>query len=132
MAENPGPHPDYRGDLQAEVMTAVWKLEEAKVEDVRRQRRGRDRLAYTTIQTVMNRLVDRGVLLRERRGAAYVYRARYDEAEYVSRVIGRRLAGASPDARREALVHLVGSLDPSELDEVARYANRVRRARGRG
>ena len=27
--------PDFRGDLQAEVMAAVWKLGEAKVEDVR-------------------------------------------------------------------------------------------------
>jgi len=34
----------------------------------------------------MNRLVDRGLLERERRGRSYVYRARYDEAAYLWRL----------------------------------------------
>jgi len=34
--------------------------------------------------------------------------------------------------RREALIHLVEQLEPEELEEIARYATRIRRARGRG
>lgn len=122
----------FRGDLQAEVMTAVWKLGEASVEDVRAEQPRRRRSAYTTVQTVLNRLVERGLLKRERRGRGFVYRARFDEADHLSRSIEERLAEASPDARRTALQQLVGGLDAGELDEVARYANRVRRARSRG
>jgi predicted transcriptional regulator len=122
---------DLRGDLQAEVMAAVWRLGEVKVEDVRASQPRRRRSAYTTVQTVMNRLVDRGLLERQRRGNAFVYRARYDEAEYLSRAITSQLAGASPSARRAALVNLVGDLAPGDLAEIARYANRIRR-RGRG
>ena len=123
---------DYSGDLQAEVMAAVWKLGEAKVEDVRAQRRARDRLAYTTVQTVMNRLVDRGLLTRERRGNAFVYRSRHEEGEYVAARIGERLAAASPVARKRALVSLIEDLDPGELDEVARMAARIKRRRKKG
>jgi predicted transcriptional regulator len=120
---------DFRGDLQAEIMSTVWELGEATVEDVRRkQPRGRRR-AYTTLQTVMNRLVERGLLDRERRGRGYVYRARYNEAAYFARRIKDDLAAASPAARREALHSLVGELDPDELDDVTRYANRIQRAR---
>jgi predicted transcriptional regulator len=120
---------DFRGDLQAEVMSTVWELGEATVEDVRRaQPRGRQR-AYTTLQTVMNRLVERGLLDRERRGRGFVYRARYNESAYVSRRIRDQLASASPEARRAALHSLVGELDPEELDDVTRYANRIKRAR---
>jgi predicted transcriptional regulator len=120
---------DFRGDLQAEIMSTVWALGEATVEDVRRgQPRGRRR-AYTTLQTVMNRLVERGLLDRERRGRGFVYRARYNEGAYVSRRIRDHLASASPEARRAALHSLVGELDPEELDDVTRYANRIRRAR---
>jgi predicted transcriptional regulator len=120
-----------RGDLQAEVMTAVWRLGEAKVDDVRAAQLEAHRSAYTTLQTVMNRLVNRGLLTRERDGNAYVYRPRYQEAEYLAQTIGERLADASPDARRAALVNLVGQLEATDLDEVAKYANRVRRARQR-
>lgn len=113
-------------------MAAVWQLGEATVEDVRGQQSARERSAYTTVQTVMNRLVERGLLTRERRGVAYVYRAASDESDYLVEQINDRLDQASPDARRAALVGLVGRLDAEDLDEVARYANRIRRARKSG
>jgi predicted transcriptional regulator len=122
---------DYRGDLQAEIMAAAWRLGEATVEDVRATRPPRRRSAYTTVQTVMNRLVERGLLERERRGTAYVYRPALEEGEFLSRMIGERLADASPPARRSALVHLLDDLEPGELDELSRYAQRIRRARRR-
>ena len=118
-----------RGDLLAEVMATVWRLGAAKVDDVRAAQPANERSAYTTLQTVMNRLVDRGLLTRERKGNAFVYRPRYGEAEYLTQTIGERLADASPAARRAALVNLVGQLEGTDLDEVARYANKIRRAR---
>ena len=88
---------EVRGDLQAEVMRAVWKLGEATVEDVRATQRPRSASAYTTIQTVLNRLVDRAVLTRVRKGRTFVYSARIGESEYLAQSIGDRLADASPD-----------------------------------
>lgn len=123
---------DVRGNLQAEVMGTVWHLGRATVEDVRSAQPVRRRNAYNTIQTVMNRLVNRGLLTRRRRGNAYVYAAKYDEGTYLARTIGDRLAGATPEARRAALVHLVDSLDPSERDEVARHARQIKRTRRTG
>lgn len=120
---------NFRGDLQIEVMNAVWKLGQCTVEDVRAEQPKRKRSAYTTVQTVLNRLVERGLLTRTRQGRAFVYRASLDESQYVARSIGERLAGASPDARRAALITLVDELDPDELDEMARRANRIRRSR---
>jgi predicted transcriptional regulator len=120
---------EIRGSLQEEVMRVVWELGEATVDDVRAGQPVEERLAYTTVQTTMNRLLDRGLLDRERRGKAFVYRARYNEPELVARAIGERLAGASDSARRLALLSLVEGLDPDELDDVARFANRIRRQR---
>jgi len=125
------PDLDFRGDLQIEVMKAVWRLGEATVDAVREQQPKRARSAYTTVQTVLNRLVERGVLTRERTGRAFVYKAKLGESEFLARSIGERLAGASPDARRTALVNLVDELEPGEVDEIARRANQVKRARGK-
>jgi len=122
---------DFRGVLQAEVMAAVWKLGQATVDDVRNQQPKRRRSAYSTVQTVLNRLVDRGLLARSREGRAFVYKARLGESEFLARSIGERLAGASPDVRRAALIHLAGELEPGELQELARRANQVKRTRGR-
>jgi predicted transcriptional regulator len=110
----------------------MWSLDEATVDDVRATQPRSRRAAYTTIQTVMNRLLDRGLLERRRRGKAFVYRARYSESEIVARSMRERLAGASADARTPALLSLIEGLDQDELDELARYANKVRRARQKG
>ena len=110
-------------------MRIVWELDGGTVDDVRARQRADRRPAYTTVQTVMNRLHDRGLLKRERRGKAFFYRARYAESELLARSIGERLAGVSSGVRKEALLTLVDELQPQELDDLARYANRVRRAR---
>jgi predicted transcriptional regulator len=124
-----GPEHDLRGSLQAEVMRAMWQVDEATVDDVRATLPRSRRAAYTTIQTVMNRLLDRGLLDRKRRGKAFVYRARYPESELVARAMRERLKGASADARTPALLSLIEGLKEEELDELATYANKVRRER---
>lgn len=129
MALRRGRQPDYSGELQSEVMSVVWLLGEASVEQVRGELRAGDKHAYTTVQTVMNRLVEHGLLTRERHGRAYIYRASQDEANFLARAIGDRLADASPGARQSALLNLLGDLQPEDLDEVARYTRRIRRAR---
>ena len=121
--------PEFRGDLQAEVMAAVWRLGEATVEQVRELQPAARRSAYTTIQTVLNRLVDRGFLSRAKEGRRFVYRARADQIDYLTRTIGDRLGRASPEARRSVLMNMVEELGPEDLDELARYAERVRRER---
>ncbi|MGH2847002.1 MAG: BlaI/MecI/CopY family transcriptional regulator [Thermoleophilaceae bacterium] len=123
---------DFRGDLQAEVMAAVWRLREATVEDVRALQPAARRSAYTTIQTVLNRLAERGLLSRAKEGRRFVYRARADQIDYLTRTISQRLGKASPDARRSVLMNVVDALDGDDLDELARYANRIRRKRREG
>lgn len=123
---------NLRGDLQVSIMAALWRLGEAKVDDVRAQQPTRDRSAYTTVQTVMNRLVERGLLVRERRGRAFVYRPRYVESEYLARAIGDRLADAPAETRRAALVSLVEGLEGDELEEIAKLARTVKRRRQSG
>jgi BlaI family transcriptional regulator, penicillinase repressor len=129
MAAHTPQRPEFRGDLQAEVMAAVWRLGEATVEQVRALQPAERRLAYTTIQTVLNRLVDRGFLSRAKDGRRFVYRARADQIDYLTRTIGDRLGRASPEARRSVLMNMVEELGAEDLDELARFANRIRRAR---
>lgn len=113
-------------------MSTMWKIGEGTVEDVRRTGPRTKDLAYNTVQTVMNRLAERGLLTRTRRGNAFVYRASYEEGDHVARAIRERLSQASPSARKAALIHLVESLEAGEVDEIARYAARIRRARRKG
>jgi predicted transcriptional regulator len=110
------------GELQLQVMAAVWRLGRGTVEQIRTELPPRYRGAYNTIQTVLNRLAERGLLSRHKTGNAFEYRPRLSEAEYLSRSIAHTLAGASTDARQAALAQLIGNLDEDEVSDLRRLA----------
>lgn len=120
------------GELQAQVMAVMWRLEVATVEQVRAALPPRSRGAYTTVQTVLNRLVERGLLTRRRVGQAMEYRPALSEADHLSRSIAHTLAAASSDARQTALARLLGELSEDELSALRRLARGAGRPRDAG
>lgn len=108
-------------------MAVLWRIDNGTVEQVRSALPSRYRSGYTTVQTVLNRLADRGLLSRERSGSAFVYTPTISEAQYLSRSIQHTLAGASADARQTALAALIGELDREELSDLQNLADEVSR-----
>jgi predicted transcriptional regulator len=119
-----------QGELQVQIMAALWRIESGTVEDVRMAMPARYRSAYNTVQTVLNRLSERGLLRRQRSGNAFVYRPVISEAEYLTRSIRQSLAGASSDARETALAQLIGGLEDKELAALRKRAKELARRRG--
>ncbi|MES2210003.1 MAG: BlaI/MecI/CopY family transcriptional regulator [Chloroflexota bacterium] len=81
---------DVLGPLASAIVREVAALGEASVAEVveaLRRTQGRDH-AYTTIMTVMGRLHERGVLIRDRRGRQYIYRPIAPEGELVDQLSG--------------------------------------------
>jgi predicted transcriptional regulator len=113
------------GELQTQIMSALWRLGGGTVEQVRGALPPRYRGAYNTVQTVLNRLAERGLLSRHKAGNAIEYRSVLSEAEYLSRSISQTLAAASMDARRAALARLIGGLDKAELADLQQLASEL-------
>ena len=107
-----------QGELQEQIMIALWRLDAGTVEQVRSALPSRHRGAYTTVQTVLNRLAERQLLARRKHGNVVVYRPRVSEAEYISGTIEQALSTASADARQAALARLIGDLDAGELSDL--------------
>jgi predicted transcriptional regulator len=70
-------------------------------------------LAYTTVMTVLGRLVDKGVATRERVGRAYAYTAINDQAELTARQM-HRLLDARDDDRARVLARFVDVLSTED------------------
>ena len=87
--------PAIHGELQTQIMSTIWRLGSGTVDEVRDALPHRYRGAYTTIQTVLNRLADRGLLSRERFGRSYTYKPTLSESEYLSRSISHVLAATT-------------------------------------
>jgi predicted transcriptional regulator len=119
-------------DLEYAVLRRLWELGAASVRELH-DTLGRDEgLVYTTIAKVVDRLRDKGLIQRRRRGPAFVYRARAAPEEVerararaaVSRLLGQRSRGAVA-----ALVQAIDEIDPGLLGELERAVAARRRAR---
>ena len=109
------------GSLEQEVLAALAAADRSLTPGEVRDVLGAQ-LAYTTVMTVLARLVEKGVLTRERVGRAYAYR-RAAPAE----VTARRMRGLldAGDDRADVLARFVGALSPEDerlLGELLQHA----------
>jgi predicted transcriptional regulator len=119
MARNRGEAERILGPLEADVMEAIWAAgKPMAVRQVLDQvNDGRaDKLAYTTIMTVMSRLADKGILSRRREGRGYVYAATADDPA------GIAVRGVMRDFGDAAMAHFVeeAKADPEALRRLQR------------
>jgi len=120
------------GDLEYAVLANLWDIGTASARDIHRQVGEPAGLVYTTTAKVLDRLHDKGLVTRERRGKAFSYRARIARAvvdQARARTALSRLFGSRPHAAVATLVEAVESIDPKLLDELERAVAARRRSR---
>lgn len=119
------------GDLEADVMEAMWARGRATVHDIHERLTAADReLAYTTVMTVMSRLAEKGLLERQKDGAAYVYRPAASKEEFTRRTVGTVLSELLDDFTAPAMsqfVDLVGEQDEAALEALAKAIEEKRK-----
>jgi predicted transcriptional regulator len=129
----PAPHEpaieDVLGPLGAAVMRFMWSRGEAGVVTVVDAiNTGRPQpLAYTTVMTIMGRLYDRGLLVREKRGRQFIYRPSGDEGALLenmsARAVDDLLARFGTTALRQFAARLA-DVDPELQAQVQALAKR--------
>jgi BlaI family transcriptional regulator, penicillinase repressor len=94
---------DVPPPLELLCLKALWTLQEGNVNDVRRIVNETRPLAYTTIMTVLDRLVRKGRLTRRKSGRAFVY-APQDTRDSLRRAAVRELLEGFFDGSEEELL----------------------------
>lgn len=98
-----GPARDIPPPLELECLKILWSMGRANVKDVRDALAARRNLAYTTVMTVLDRLVHKGGVSREKLGRSFVYTPLLTR-EGLRRVAVRELLDCFFDGSEESLV----------------------------
>lgn len=108
------------GDRELDIMKALWDSGGGTVAEVHEllvERRGS--VAYTTVQTMLNRLEEKGHVRREKVGRAYTYKPVMKEpaaAKVAVRRVIDRFFGGDPAALATHLVQ--GSVSERDLARI--------------
>ena len=116
------------GKAELEVLRALWDLGAANVRDVMERLHARGRsVAYTTVQTVLGRLEQKGYVRCDKSEQAFVYRAKVTRERF-SRGRLRSLLDQLYDGAAAALaLQLLRQerLSPRELDELRKLIDQL-------
>lgn len=123
--------------FELEVMTALWKLGTASVREIQEQLPAQKRAAYTTVQTIVYRLEEKGAVRRLKKiGNAHIFEPVITRKAAHSRLIHELLELFGGSAR-PLMAHLMetGKLTlkdihelESELDVTLRNAKKKRKS----
>lgn len=116
------------GDAEAEVLKVLWDLGPSGVRPVMEELHARGRRgAYTTVQTMLNRLEEKGYVRRDTSEYAHVYRARVTRERVTRSRIKNLLRQFYDDAAGPLVQQLIASeeFDAREIKELRELVDRL-------
>lgn len=115
------------GELESEIMEIIWDQKDAvSVKDIVDILGKRRKIAYTTVMTIMTRLVNKGVLVRRLRGASYLYQPKVSKDQFVAKAVHGIFSSAVSTLGEEVLTHFIKEIQkisPKKRQELLKRLN---------
>ena len=120
-------------EQELEIMKVVWELGEPTVRDVYERLRERRKIAYTTVMTMMNVLVEKNRLNRRMVDRAYVYQPAEQREKVVGSMVKDFLGRVFDGSAKPLLVQLVeqGAVSEGDLEEAQRLIREAEAGEGK-
>jgi BlaI family transcriptional regulator, penicillinase repressor len=117
---------------ELEVLKVLWDRGPSTVRDVMEVLNAERPRAYTSVMSLMNVMADKGLLIREPQGRAFVYRPTDERERTRGRMVGDLLGRVFDGSARELVAHLLDETRPSarELEEIRKAIAEYQKQRG--
>lgn len=110
------------GDLESEIMEIIWRRQApVSGKDVTEKLRETRKIAYTTVMTVMGRLVEKGLLTRKLEGASYHYKTKVTRDKFIANTVHRvftTIVSALGEAATAHFIKEIKKLPPQKRQEL--------------
>lgn len=113
-------------ELELEILKILWQGGPLTVRKVRDALAPVRELAYTSVMTVMNIMVDKGYLARRKDSPRYVYRPRVSEKATTGRMLRDLVNRAFDGSASAVMVNLLrtADLDRAEIERLRELLDR--------
>jgi predicted transcriptional regulator len=109
-------------EAELEILHVLWDRGPSTVRQVREVLSATRPRAYTSIMSLLNIMVEKGLVTRAADGRAFIYRARNPRERTLASIVGDLLGRAFAGSAQELVAHLLEQSKPSpaELKEIRR------------
>src|SRR5947208_2368246 len=117
---------------ELEVLKVLWDRGPSTGRDVMDVLNAARPRAYTSVMSLLNVMTDKGLLVRQPQGRAFIYRPKSDRGRTLRRMIADILGRAFEGSTSQLGAHLLDQTKPSpaELAEIRRTSEQYQQKKG--
>ncbi|MBB3125703.1 putative transcriptional regulator [Paenibacillus rhizosphaerae] len=123
----------FFGPLEAKIMDVIWsRLEAVTIKEVNAKISEDKPMSFNTIMTVMNRLVDKGVLQKKLQGKSYVYSPVLTKEQFLEEQSKELSYDLVKEFGSRAVAHMIDAMeqvDPDLLDQLEKQIKQWKKDR---
>lgn len=111
----------FFGPLEAEIMNIIWDGLDMTIKDVQTRLEHEKPISFNTVMTVMNRLVDKGILDKQSNGRSFIYRPTSTRDEFFetqSMALSQDLLAEFGPVVVSHMLDALDDVDPDLLDQL--------------
>lgn len=102
---------DNLGSLESDIMEIMWHKQSCHIRDVFEVLRTKRKIAYTTVMTVMVRLVEKGLLSRKKDSNTFIYTCSCSKKSFVKQNFRKTIQTLLSSFGAEAMSAFADELD---------------------
>jgi predicted transcriptional regulator len=118
----PRPRAEQPTPAELEILQVLWERGPSTVREVLDVLSERRKRAYTSIMNLLNIMADKGLVMREPQGRAFIYRAKKARENTVGKIVRDVLGRVFAGSASSLVAHVLDQSRPSEeeLAEIRR------------
>ncbi len=122
----------HLGPLEAQVMQTLWNRGPSTVREVLEVVGTEKSLAYTTVMTVLSRLTDKGLVLKDTTERAYRYRPAKSLKEFRTSISGQMVEQVMTEFGEVAITQFVQHLKQIDPERLRKLLDLIESEQGKG
>lgn len=95
-------------EAELEILQSIWDLQPVTVRDVYDRIAARKEVGYTTVLKQIQRLTEKGVLIKDDAQGTHLYRAAVQETEVKQQLAGKMMQTAFGGSALQMMMHALG------------------------
>jgi len=116
------------GDLETEIMGIIWEANSpVSVSEVTKVLTKKRKIAYTTVMTIMGRLLNKGLLTRKQEGVRFLYQPKVSHERFIEKSVHHIFTTTVSALGGVAVTHFakeIKKLEPKKRQELLRILER--------
>lgn len=113
------------GPLEKEILDVLWERGELCVKDMHDILLLKKTISYSTVITVSNRMVKKGLLKKRKIGKAYFYKTTYPKEQFIEIISEAVVKGVSEFSPSSAIAHFADSMVQMEPDKIEYFSQLI-------